>query len=72
MRTDSMSTLSQPADVRRSIKDAVESTDAPQRDDVIESVADTLGVPTETVSTRLDEMEKHGFVYLVNGTVKIP
>lgn len=59
-------------DIRIAIQQTVQSADSPQRDEVVETVATVEGVSTDRVAQQLDKAEENGFVYLVNGEVRVP
>jgi len=62
-----------PADIRREIKRVVEENDPALRDDVATDVSDTLGCTPVDVQEQLSEMEKHGFIYILDsGEVRLP
>lgn len=67
-----MSETNQPVDVRKSIVGYVEASDTASRMDVISAVSSRLDVPSGRVDSELDRLESHGFVYLVNGEVRVP
>jgi hypothetical protein len=61
-------------EIRRTVRktiDAIDGEGAP-RDDLEVTVAATAEVPRDAVEREIDELEKTGFVYLVDGVVKLP
>ena len=64
--------MSKRIQIRRAVKEFVSSTEKPDRSDVVESISDDTEIDEETIDDEIDALEKHGFVYLVNGTVKLP
>lgn len=67
-----MSSTIDRVELRRAIKSTVEQMDSPDRDVVANEIAADRGVPAAAVSDEIDDMERHGFVYLVNGEVRLP
>lgn len=61
-------------DVRKLIRATIQNadTDGADYEDVVGIVANKPGVTKEHVRDELDALERNGFVYLVNGTVKLP
>jgi len=66
-------TSTQPATVRRIVLEALEaSNDAAPLLDLQRLVNDRIDADTETINEAIDELERRGEVYIVNGTVKRP
>jgi len=64
--------MSKRIQIRRAVKEFVSSTEKPDRSEVVESISDDTEIDEATIDDEIDALEKHGFVYLVNGTVKLP
>lgn len=60
-----------PGDIRVAIGQYAERHAEPSKMDVINAVAEEFDVGTDTVMDELEALENNGFVYLVNGTVKV-
>lgn len=63
-----MTSTKMSATIRHKIKRAVEQTEKPQTTEVINMVNEQ----NDTVKEELYRMEEHGFVYIVEGEVKLP
>ena len=61
----------QAIEIRATLRDAIESTDSIHRDDLVAEVADRVDCAEAAVAEELDNCEKHGFVYVVQGEVKL-
>lgn len=71
-----MSTQIDRSTIRRTVRTTIESADDhPTRSKVVEATATLTDAPADAVRAELDELEKHGFVYLVgedDPVVKLP
>lgn len=59
-------------EIRKELKAAAQRTETVMRSDVVDSATDSLPVDGDRVAHELDVLEKNGFVYIVNGEVRVP
>jgi prophage DNA circulation protein len=67
-----MSETIDTAEVRRTVRQTIEAADSITRQECIEAVAATADAPESVVDEQLDLLEREGFIYLVNGEVRLP
>jgi len=61
-------TTTSDAEIRRRISDLVELHDTATVDEIVTGVSRDLGVADAAVVDELDQMERHGFAYLISTT----
>jgi len=62
------------AEVRRTVRNVVSASDSDSvpREDVINIASQQQGVTPDDVENEIDALERAGFIYIVNGDVKLP
>jgi hypothetical protein len=62
------------AEVRRTVRNVVSASDSDSvpRQDVIGVASQQQGVTPDDVDNEIDALERAGFIYIVNGEVKLP
>jgi len=56
-------------EIRRTVREALDAEDM-ARDELVATIATETETPDAAVSDEIDALEKHGFVYIVNGEVR--
>lgn len=59
-------------EIRRAVKDRVQSSESISRTKLVTEIASKHDTTEKSVDGELDTLEKNGFIYIVNGEVKLP